>query len=411
MLYFGGSFIQLIAGIFTQPIFSRYLEATDFAIIGYFTSITLFFLPLSNLSLTSYYLMRYFRQTEDQNKVTLSNILNFLTMTNLIVIVVAYGILFWYFTALRVEFDLFPFAMITLLSMVFDIHKTFFLIDCRIKKKGWTYFFVSVVAIFFNIGFSLYYVVTLHGGAAGKLAGPLTSHIIVAVLVVYMLSKINNYRLSYKFSFHEIKTALLYSFPLILSAYAYFPIQNIDKIYLERLNNPDEFGFYNIGFMLSTYLSTLTVALFQGFEPDIYKFIVKNNSKKFIAFSFIYIALIALLIAFFILFSRPIADYLTAGRYTRAFVYANYNVIAVLLMRIAGLFNVVLKAREKTKSLLYVNLTVGIVSLIVYKLFILRWGFFGANYARIFIGFFDIVINIIVVSLVLKNFLPRKDST
>lgn len=57
--YFGGSFFGLLLAIFTQPIFSRYLEPYDFAVMGYYNSIQAFFIPLFTLNFTSYYLSSY----------------------------------------------------------------------------------------------------------------------------------------------------------------------------------------------------------------------------------------------------------------------------------------------------------------------------------------------------------------
>ena len=73
-LYFLGSIVQSIFALITQPIYSVYLSAEDFGIIGYFVALKGFFTPIFILSMTSVYLMRYFKQSEIENKKLLFNI-------------------------------------------------------------------------------------------------------------------------------------------------------------------------------------------------------------------------------------------------------------------------------------------------------------------------------------------------
>lgn len=49
--YFGGSFIQFIIAIFTQPVFAKYLELEDFAVIGYFAAIQAILFPIFSMTL------------------------------------------------------------------------------------------------------------------------------------------------------------------------------------------------------------------------------------------------------------------------------------------------------------------------------------------------------------------------
>ena len=59
--YFGGNLLSFIIEIFTQPIFSRYLELEDFAIIGYFTAIQAILFPLFSMTLPFYYMAQYWK--------------------------------------------------------------------------------------------------------------------------------------------------------------------------------------------------------------------------------------------------------------------------------------------------------------------------------------------------------------
>jgi len=82
VFYLGGSIVTLLFSLFTFPIYSTFLSAEDFGLIGYFNSLKAILLPLFNLSLSNYYLMVYFRNNEIQNKQILFNILFYLSINN-----------------------------------------------------------------------------------------------------------------------------------------------------------------------------------------------------------------------------------------------------------------------------------------------------------------------------------------
>ena len=78
-------FYQFFIAIFTSPIYARYLELEDFAIIGYFTAIQAILYPLFSMSLPFYYLAKYWRKEEGADpQENLSFILNFLNSANVL---------------------------------------------------------------------------------------------------------------------------------------------------------------------------------------------------------------------------------------------------------------------------------------------------------------------------------------
>jgi O-antigen/teichoic acid export membrane protein len=113
--YFGGTLIQFVVSIFTQPIFSKYLELQDFAIIGYFAAIQAILFPLFSMTLPFYYLSKYWRfddgETPQEN---LSFILNFLNISNGLLAIISYFIINLFFSVLEVKIPLTPFLIIVL---------------------------------------------------------------------------------------------------------------------------------------------------------------------------------------------------------------------------------------------------------------------------------------------------------
>jgi O-antigen/teichoic acid export membrane protein len=130
------------------------------------------------------------------------------------------------------------------------------------------------------------------------------------------------------------------------------------------------------------------LALYQSFEPDLYRFIYSNKWKKYFLFVAGYSVVLLVTVVLFISFSHTILSLLTSGRYTRASGYANIFVIGLAIQYTGGFFEPIFNARKQTKYILATNIVVGMFSVACY-FFMIKWlGFRGANDARAMIGAF-----------------------
>ena len=232
-LYFLGSVVQSVFAVITQPIYSIYLSAEEFGIIGYFEAIKHFFTPIFILSMTSVYLMRYFKQSEKDNKKMLFNITFYLLFINTITLFIGYITIYIYFINMGLNIPINPFAWYILVALLLDNIKLVVLINFRIRKKAFSYFTFSLINTFFSIGFGLLFVAVLKWGAEGRMLAPIIATMVLLPYCLYILNKYTEPYFDFKFFFRGLRVA----FPLILAAYAYVPISNVDRIFLERLNN------------------------------------------------------------------------------------------------------------------------------------------------------------------------------
>ena len=188
--FFGGTFIQFIIAIFTQPIFSKYLELEDFAIIGYFGAISAILYPLFSMTLPFYYLAQYWKKdSEKDGDSNLSFILNFLNISNSILAIIAFIFVSLYFKLFNIAFPLIPFIFIVLANLFFEKYKTYYLLECRVLKQGLKFFLINIIQIIINTSFSLFFVVALKGGAAGRMSGPLISVILIGIVAIVIFVK------------------------------------------------------------------------------------------------------------------------------------------------------------------------------------------------------------------------------
>ena len=277
-LYFSGSIIQGIVSLVMQPLYSQELSANEFGIIGYFDAIKSFFFPLFIFGMTSIYMMRYFKDSEQENKKRLFNTTFYLTIFNFIISVISYGGMLYYFQASSIKIPLSPFIWIVLFNLIIDNIKSFVLINLRIRKKALTFFLIYSFQTLLNgiLGYLL--VVKWKYGVEGRMIAPLLSSLILLPTFIIILRKYTSKDFSLKSFLSNFKKAI----PLVLAGYAYVPIIASDRFFLEPLNNLSELGLYAIGLTIAGYINLIFNALSSAFEPDIYKSVSTNNIKKLI---------------------------------------------------------------------------------------------------------------------------------
>ena len=391
-LYFSASIVQLLISLITTPIYSRYLSASEFATIAYFHAIQAFLAPISTLSFTFYYLMNYYKQTKEENERDFGELLCFLSISNLVLFAIGYVGLKLYFKIFSISFPLLPYAVIILGYLFFDTFRGFILIHLKINKLAGKYLMVALGVILVNMTFSLFFVIHMKMGAAGRMLGQMIAVAILAAVVIIVLIR----RGQFKVSLSNVKRALITSIPIMLAAYAHYPINNIDKLYLERLGNNNEFGFYCIGVTIAGYVTIMVKALFDAFEPDFFKY-YNTNKRKYLIYVMTFLSTVVVFILLFISFSPFIVKILTAGRYTRAYAYSNIHVFATIFAAISMVLTNMFLNLKRTNSLLINNVICGVAAVIVYKILISKFEYIGANYSKIIVSAFFALIQFIIL--------------
>ncbi len=402
--YFGGTLIQFFVAIITQPILSKYLELNDFAIMGYFAAIQAILAPLFSMTLPFFYLAKYWKSEDGETpQNNLSFILNFLNISNSIVAVISYFIIGFYFKAFNIAIPLTPFIFIVLVHLFFEKFKSYYLIECRILKNGLRFFLINILQIVINTAFGIYFVVVLKSGATGRMGGVLLGILIASLVAMMILIREKKYIFSFKIEIIKVKQALKYCVPLIIASYAYYPIDNVDRILLERLGNTNEYGYYSIGLNISGFAGTFFLALYQSFEPDLYKFIAQKKYKQYNLFVLFYILILSALSLLFIFLSESVVSFLTAGRYIHASAYANVFIIGIFFMQIGLIFDQLFNAYGKTKLILWRNTLMGIFCIFTYYFMIKNYQFEGANIARVVTSIFYLIISFLIFFIYIKR--------
>lgn len=398
-LYFSGSIVQSILSLVASPIYSLHLSAKEFGILGYFGAISNFLSPIFILGMSSIYLMRYFKQGDEDNKKLLFNITFFLCCFNTILIVVSYASIYFYFKFMNVNLPLNPFAWFILIALLLENIKSFVLLNFRIRKKALSFFIFSSVNSILNFGLGILFVAYFNWGAEGRMSAPIISSLFMLPFCIYLLHRYSTINFNFNGFLRSAKAAI----PLVLAAYAYVPIANIDLFYLERLNNLSELGLYNIGITIAGYVQLAYIALGIAIEPDIFKAVAEKDNNKLIKSAVIIFIPYFLFVIIFMFLSGTVISILTAGRYLEAERYTNIALISVFLMGVYWFLDKIFIALEKTKLNLIINVIGGASSIVITYFAVNSFKFIGAAYGKVLVALLLCIVSLILVIKYLRK--------
>lgn len=399
-LYFLGSIVQSLLALVSQPIYSKYLSAEEFGVLGYFEAIKNLFTPFFVFGITSVYLMFYFKQSEVENKKLLFNLTFYLCCFNTLGVFISYIIIYGYFRYMHVYIPLNPYAWLVLVTLLLDNIRSIVLINFRIRKKALSFFTFSAINSVLNVGIGLWFVAVLNWGAEGRMLAPIISIILMLPVCIYILWKYTTVDFNYSVFLKAVKIAI----PLVLASYAFIPITNIDRLFLERLQDLSELGLYNIGITIAGYVQTGFIALGLAFEPDVFKFVAEKNNLKLLAVGLVMFVPYLIFVVVFGLFSETVISILTSGRYVAAAQYTNVAILAVFLMGIFSFFSKIFVATGNTKLNMWVNITGGISSFFIMYIAVNNYRFIGAAYGKVVIAIILVFISAILTINELKLF-------
>ena len=374
--YFMASFIPMVINLFLSPVYSLYMTAEDFAIVGYFTSLTALFSPFILFYMNQFYMREYFfRQGKDREnlRATLykANIIFPFIVTALVLLCV-YAYMCIINKESNISFS--PYAFISFFTIAFAGIYRLDLIDFKVQRKGKQYLGISVVNTLFLLFFSVLFVVVLKLGATGKLLGTM-----MPALAMFIWSFRRHTDLfRFTFDWHLFKDSLVFCAPLVLAAMMGFFSGGYDKVYLERHVTLNQLGVYSIGLTIASYLNVFSTAIGETFGPDIYESIAAENNKRAIQFILIQLGIMLCIVIAFILLAKYAIIILTANRYVDSTPYARIASIAAITNMIYFNITPYILAKKKTNIILFAKITGGIACIITYSVVIKQFGCVGA---------------------------------
>lgn len=399
------SLIPMLLNLFINPLIALNMDPMDYAIVGYYNSFNGLLAPLITFYVFNYYTKRYFEINNDEHFVLKSTIIKTLIYCSLFLSVLSLLALYGYMTLFNkgTEMPFFPYAFFSVMTLPLTGIITIRLVDFKMQRNSKAFFKLSVSQGVLIALVSILLIVVFKLGALGKMsAGFFTT----LLFYVYCLSKEYKY-LKGKFDWKIFRSLIIFVWPLIIGAMLHFFTNGFDRVYLERIGNSSELGYYVVAGQIVGYISVFSSAIASTFQPDLYEAATKRNWKKLFKITTILLSGTLIIILIFIIFAPYLIDILTAGKYTYSSKYA--RILAFSQLTSSMYFTVTELTIVLGFTLLsLINKIIGVVfTIAMYSYLITNWQFLGAAWGQVFSFFLLMMINLFFL-LVWNKYFNKK---
>ncbi|MHC1777000.1 MAG: lipopolysaccharide biosynthesis protein [Lentimicrobium sp.] len=392
-IYFLASLIPMLISLLINPLIALNMAPVDYAIVGFYNSFSSLLSPLISFYAYSYYTKRYFEVDSDELKKLKATIIQSLIYFSLLLSIISFLSLYLYmhFFNRNSAMPFFPFAFLSVFTLPLTGIFTLKLVDFKMQKKSKSFFKLSVSNGVIAVILSLLLVVICKYGAIGKLSATFGASLIMFLFCLYLEYDL----IRTKFDWKIMKSMLIFVWPLIISTMLHFFSTGFDKVYLERLGNSSELGFYVVAGQTVGYIGIFSSAVSSTFQPDVYKAIVNKNWKNASKYIAVVLGSTLVIVLVFIVLAPYVIDLLTAGRYTYSAKYARILAFSQLTSSMYYVVTDITIVLGYT-VLALVNKIFGVIlTIAMYSFFISKWQFVGAAWGQVASYAVLMIVNII----------------
>ena len=376
-LYLLATAVSSLLSLILSPFLALHMTPEDFAIVGYYTSFNTIFLFTLNFSLITYYVRNFMIFSEEKRKQVVDTLMVAFLLTGVVGSVFLYIAFSIYFYYAHVSIDISPYFYLMLGYTIFNNYFLLLQADYKMRRNAIAFFKLTVSSAIVLTAFSILFVIVFNWGATGKLGAMAATSLCMSAVSIYKIKA----RLSFRFSI--FKEALRFCWPLVLSAYLWYLFSSIDRPLLESLHDIETLGYYSIGFSISMTFSMIYTAIYNTFEPDVYRYIAERNRNKLYATIGLIIFLNAIPCVLFIPFGEFIVRLLTYGRYPEATDFAVILVLKNITMSFYYPIVAVIVGLGKSKVDLIIRVIGVAICIPMYIVLIDRFQFYGAAWGQV----------------------------
>lgn len=381
--YLGATLFVAILQVTINPLLAQNLSPTDYAIIGYYSSFTILLTPFITFFITNFFIKKYFQVDEKEREIIKSTCMKSLIYFSLFLSIISLIALYvyhqWFNSRSGIAF--LPYALLTIFAIPITGIYNLKLSEYRLQRKASKFAILTIAVGLITVLSVLGLVVFVKGGATGRLWATFLSNCLAFLYVFYAERRIIFHG---TFDKDVAKELIRFYWPLTLAGMLGFFSNGYDKVFLERLGNIEELGYYSVGVQIAAYLGIFSNAVNSTFQPDIYECYSKRNFKRLFTFVSIIVGSISCAVIVYLILSPYIIDILTAGRYLDSVRYSQIFAFSFVTASIYYSSSQISIAMGYSKMLLTVKILGGIVSILLFKVLIGEYGFVGAAYGSVF---------------------------
>lgn len=400
-VYFAAALIPMILSLVSNPFLAKNLSPEDYAIIGYYGAFSTLFSPLVNFYLIHYYTKRYFELKDLERNILRTTLFKILIFFSCILAGIGLLLIYLYtiFFNSTSEIPLWPYALLTMMSLPLSGIYSLTLADYRMKRQSKKFFRITVANGVIGVALAILLVVFLKQGALGRMAATLLTALCI---FVYLLFKNKNIW-HHSFSWVIFKDGITFCIPMVIASMLTFFSSGYDKIILEHEGEIVTLGIYSVGVTMAGYLNIFSTSMNDTFQPDIFESIVQRNFKKCLKFVILKLGVMSICVSIFCICAPFIINILTFGRYVDATPYAIIISLSTITSMLYYSMSQITVALGMTKITLTNKIIGSVISIISFKLLISNFGAYGASWGIVLSYLYFFIGNIILVTLKYKK--------
>lgn len=379
--YFGASVIPMVLGLIANPWIAKNMSPEDYAISGYYNSFSPLISPIIIFYLIHFFIKEYFRRNEQERMQLFALIAKATIWFSGIMSIVCFIALFAYLTYFNhaLSFPVMPYLALMVFALPLTGLLNLQLAEYRMEKKASAYLILSVCNGTLNIILTVMLVVWMKWGAFGKLLGPLICNFIVLLFMIFKLKKVFNVSTP----FRDFKKVFIFCLPLAASAMLGYFTNGFSTTYLESIRKTTEYGYYIVGASMAGYLTTLSTAVGNTFQPDLYETTIKKQWSRYAKFCILQVGAYSIIVLGFIISAPFIISILTAGRYIPSTPFAQIIALSTITSGIFFLINNYSIATNRPNLYLYTSIIGSVIIVYVTPIFVNKWGFYGGAWINV----------------------------
>lgn len=395
--YLGASMIPMLLNLATNPLIAMNMSPDDYAIMGYYSSFNILLAPLVSFYMLHYYTKRYYEVDVAEREVLRATLAKSLIFFSGLISVFCFMGLYVYVSIFNADstISFSPYAFLAVFSLPITGLYSLMLVDLRMGRESGRFLKVSLVFGAALVLLNILLVVVFKWGAFGKLLAPFINNVAFFIYGLWYYKD----QMKYDFDKKQFKEMLIFCFPLTIAAMLGFFSNGIDRVFLERLGNNTELGYYSVGVSMASYIGVFQTAIGNTFQPDLFQSIVQRNTKRLAQIIALLVGSTAVIVFVYIIAAPLVVKILTAGRYLMSVRYTRIIALSTLTSAMYYTVSQITIALGKSTVTLLTKILTTLASLALFSYLIAKYEYIGAAWGLVLSFIISMLFNIFLLRL------------
>jgi len=362
---------------FLLPVLTNYLSKKDYGIITLFSTTVSLILPFISVGIPQLIAVDYFKKSQIEFKKEFSSSLFFISLFALF----AFVLLFLFQKPIKafLNFDsnfLFFIPLVCVGATFIEILYVLY----RNKEKVKEYAALSIFQTVAEAGITLILILVLFLKWEGRL---ITTIVMSTLFVFFSLIKFYKWKLlPQKINLLQIKSIVLFGFPLIFERLRTFVLNSSDKYFVAKIVGLENLGIYSVATSVSTVILVCVNSLYIAYTPFLFKTLESGRDfAKIVKMIYVLITITLLATIALSLTSSFIFKYFLGKDFQNGQTYVSWLAIGYFFWGINVYFQAIILYKKKTFYLLVISITGLVLNLILNYLLINKYQTMGAAYS------------------------------